>query len=150
MYIMSVKLPLFSTGLVSFSATSAGTPYTSTLTSGSTMEDFFLFTLGSCWAEMTWRQVGIHHVRLWKTLHNLGSRILNKKLQYVCVCVCVRNTHHDMERLVLQPVSSGQGDGVILCGYVPHVGRFQDVAALSVNQESALVNVHVRAGRLEV
>lgn len=55
-----------------------------------------------------------------------------------------------MERLVLQPVSSGQGDGVKLCAYVPHVGRFQDVAALSVNQESALVYVHVWAVCLEV
>lgn len=55
-----------------------------------------------------------------------------------------------MERLMLQPVSSGQGDGVKLCGYVPHVGRFQDIAALSVNHKSALVNVHVWAGCLEV
>lgn len=55
-----------------------------------------------------------------------------------------------MERPVLQPVSSGQGDGVKLCVYVPHVGRFQDVAALPVHQESALVNIHVTAGCLEV
>lgn len=55
-----------------------------------------------------------------------------------------------MERRGLQPVSSGQGDGVELRGRVPHVGRFQDVAALSVDQESALVNIHFFAGGLEV
>ena len=44
-----------------------------------------------------------------------------------------------MERLVLQPVSSGQGDGVELSGLFPHEGRLQDVAAFSINQESALV-----------
>lgn len=58
--------------------------------------------------------------------------------------------NHDMEQLVLQPDSSCQGDGVKLCPAVPHEGRFQDVAALSVNQESALVYVHVVAGCLEV
>ena len=51
---------------------------------------------------------------------------------------------------MLQPISSGQGDGVEFCGSVPHIGRFQDVAALPVDQESALVHIHVLAGRLEV
>lgn len=55
-----------------------------------------------------------------------------------------------MERLVLQPLSSGQGDGVELCGRVPHIGRFQDVAALPIDEEFALVHIHVRAVRLEV
>lgn len=55
-----------------------------------------------------------------------------------------------MERLVLQPFSSGQGDGVKLGGRVPHIGRFQDVAALPVDQESTLVHIHVRAVCLEV
>ena len=58
--------------------------------------------------------------------------------------------NHDMERLVLQPVSSGQGDGVKLRVCVSHVGRFEDVAALSVDHESALVQVHIRAAGLEV
>lgn len=60
------------------------------------------------------------------------------------------NQHHDMERLVLQPVSSGQGDGVEICALFPHEGRFQDVAAFSINQESALVKIHILAGCLEV
>lgn len=51
---------------------------------------------------------------------------------------------------MLQPDSSRQGDGVKLCASVPHEGRFQDVAAISVNQESALVYVHVVAPCLEV
>lgn len=55
-----------------------------------------------------------------------------------------------MQGLVLQPVSSGQGDGVKLCGYVPHEGWFQDVAAFAINQESALVHIHVCTGGLEV
>lgn len=58
--------------------------------------------------------------------------------------------NHDMEQLVLQPDSSRQGDGVKLCPALPHEGRLQDVAALSVNQESALVYVHVVAACLKV
>lgn len=64
--------------------------------------------------------------------------------------VCVHSPHHDMERLVLQPVSTSQSDRVKLCGYVSHVGWFQDVAALPVNHESAQVQIHVCAGCLEV
>lgn len=45
--------------LVCFSATSAGTPYTWTLTSGSTMEDFLSLTLGSCCPDMTCRQITV-------------------------------------------------------------------------------------------
>lgn len=60
------------------------------------------------------------------------------------------NPHHDVEPFVLQPVSSGQSDGVKFCGYVPHVGRFQDVAALPIDQESALVEIHVCARCLEI
>lgn len=55
------------------------------------------------------------------------------------VCLKSETLNHDMERLVLQPVSPGQGDGVELCALFPHEGRFQDVAAFSINQESALV-----------
>lgn len=55
------------------------------------------------------------------------------------MCLKSETLNHDMERLVLQPVSSGQGDGVELCALFPHEGRFQDVAAFSINQESALV-----------
>lgn len=51
---------------------------------------------------------------------------------------------------MLEPVSSGQGDGVELGARVPHEGRFQDVTALPVNQEPSLVHVHVGTGRLEV
>lgn len=58
--------------------------------------------------------------------------------------------HHDVQRLVLEPLSSGQGDGVKLCGYVPHEGWFQAEAALAVNQESALVHIHVCVVSLEV
>lgn len=65
--------------------------------------------------------------------------------------ICEEATlNHDMEQLVLQPDSSRQGDGVKLCPALSHEGWFQDVAALPVNQESALVNVHVVAVCLEV
>lgn len=92
------------------------------------MEDFLLFTLGSCWADMIWQregdELGIQplHVR---TSHqaNGSAAILN----------------HDVERLVLEPVSSGQGDGIELCAGVPHKRRFQDVTALPVDLEHALV-----------
>ena len=153
------KVPLFSTGLVSFTATSSGTPYTSTLTSGSTIEDFFLFTLGSCCADMTWWQMVDTSCLIRKTniLHIMDSFLKNRTLHQllwinasVCFCVCIDDRHHDMERLVLQPVSSGQSVGVKPCGSVPHVGWFQDVATFTVHQESALVHIHVRARRLEV
>lgn len=58
---------------------------------------------------------------------------------FVAWCLHSETLNHDVEGLVLQPVSSRQGDGVKLCVRVPHEGRLQDVAALSVNQESALV-----------
>lgn len=58
--------------------------------------------------------------------------------------------NHDVERLVLEPVSSGQGDGVELGGRVPHEGRFQDVTTLPVDLEPSLVHIHVGAGCLEV
>lgn len=41
--------------------------------------------------------------------------------------------HHDVQRLVLQPVSSGQGDGVKIRRRFPHEGRLQDVAALPID-----------------
>lgn len=58
--------------------------------------------------------------------------------------------HHDVESLVLEPVPSGQRDGVELRAGVPQEGRFQDVPALPVDLEPSLVDVHVGAGRLEV
>lgn len=58
--------------------------------------------------------------------------------------------HHEVESLVLEPVSSGQGDGVELCARVPHEGRFQDVSALPVHLEPSLVYIHVGTGCLEV
>lgn len=57
---------------------------------------------------------------------------------------------HDVEHLVLQPVSPRQGDGVKLGVHVSHKVWLQDVAALSVDQESALVYIHVCAACLEV
>lgn len=57
---------------------------------------------------------------------------------------------HQVEGLLLEPGSPGQGDGVKLGGPVPHEGRFQDVAALPVDLEQALVGVHVGTRRLEV
>lgn len=75
----------------------------------------------------------------------------SERSNVAAVCVCSQwNPHHDMEQLVLQPVSSGQSDGVKFCGWVPHVGWFQDVAALPINQESALVHIHVCASCLEI
>lgn len=47
--------------------------------------------------------------------------------------------NHDVERLVLEPGSSGQGDGIELRVGVSHEGRLQDVAALPVDLEPALV-----------
>lgn len=58
--------------------------------------------------------------------------------------------HHEVEGLVLEPVSPRQGDGVELCAGVPHEGRFQDVAALPVRLEPPLVYIHVGTGCLEV
>lgn len=55
-----------------------------------------------------------------------------------------------MQRLVLQPLSSGQSHRVELGGTVPQEGRFENVAALAVDQESALVYVQLFAYRLEV
>lgn len=101
------------------------------------MEDFFWFTLGSCWADMTY----------WQVKNDLNGT--QRKSNNSSVSAQWR-PHHDMQGLVLQPVSSGQGDGVKLCGYVPHEGWFQDVAAFAVNQESALVHIHVCTGSLEV
>lgn len=40
---------------------------------------------------------------------------------------------------MLEPVSSGQGDGIELCAGVSHKRRFQDVTALPVDQEPSLV-----------
>lgn len=76
---------------------------------------------------------------------------MNKKLQERHQRVSVSETlNHDMERLVRQPVSSAQDHWIKLCAAVSHVGRFQDVATLSINQESTLIDVHVWAACLEV
>lgn len=125
---------------------SAGTPCTCTLTSGSTMEDFLLFTLGSCCPDITcWRIITTGYIILGN--HNYGRQTGANELAFWVRSI---KLNHDMERLVLQPVSSRQGDGVKVGPRVPHEGRLQDVAALSVDQESALVHVHFRAVRLKV
>lgn len=55
-----------------------------------------------------------------------------------------------MERLPLEPGAFAQRVGVKLGRQTPQELWLQDVAAESVGQEAALVQVHLLGGRLEV
>lgn len=55
-----------------------------------------------------------------------------------------------MERLPLEPGPFAQCVGVELGRQIPQKLRFKDVAAETIGQEAALVQVHLLGGRLEV
>lgn len=76
----------------------------------------------------------------------------------VCVYVCAANSkrwrcvksHHDVKSLPLEPGPRAQLVGVELRGRVSHKFGFEDVAAKSVWQKAALVDLHLFGGSLEV